>query len=374
MRRWIRWALVMAFVLGPLPIAPAAAQGGEDEFIARLLAQMPPEAKVGQLFLLTLPGAIARPDHPMRGLLAEQRIGGVILSPDQGNFANLGDTPSELLSITRSLQQQAADLSPFIPLFIGLRQSGGGPTASAWTAGAMPLPTPLALGATWDPERVYAVGQALGDELQAVGVNLLLGPPLDVLLEPRPEMGDAGAQTFGGDPQWVGRIARAYLSGLLAGSGGRVLAAPGSFPGEGRAYGREERTATLTKEDLAAFDLLPFLTLMRTSAEDGRPLLRAVQVSTMRIRGFGGSPQEWTRAPRAARDQSMAGERRRFDLPSPGASGDPRALHRRARGSGFPPRRPGCVHGGERSDLAGGPPPKPRRGGPTGDGGHRVLP
>ncbi len=295
MRRWIRWALALAFGLGPFPIAPAAAQGGEDEFIARLLAQMPPEAKVGQLFLLTLPGAIARPDHPMRGLLAEQRIGGVILSPDQGNFANLGDTPSELLSIARSLQQQAADLSPFIPLFIGLRQPGGGPPASAWTAEAMPLPTPLALGATWDPERVHAVGRALGEELQAVGVNLLLGPPLDVLLEPRPERGDAGAQTFGGDPQWVGRIARAYLSGLLAGSGGRVLAAPGSFPGEGRAYGREERTAILTKEDLAAFDLIPFLTLMRTPTEDGRPLLRAVQVSTMRIRGFGGSPQEWTR-------------------------------------------------------------------------------
>ncbi|WP_376789961.1 glycoside hydrolase family 3 N-terminal domain-containing protein [Thermoflexus sp.] len=294
-RRWIRWGLVLALALGLAPIAPAAAQGGEDEFIARLLAQMPPEAKVGQLFLVTLPGPIARSDHPLRSLLTEQRIGGVVLSPDQGNFTNLGDTPSELLSITLSLQQQAATLNPFIPLFIGVRQQGDGPPFSAWTRGAMPLPSPLALGATWDPERVQAVGQALGEELQAVGVNLLLGPPLDVLLEPRPEIGDAGVQTFGGDPQWVSRIARAYLSGLMAGSEGRLLIAPGSFPGEGRAYGWSERTAVLTKEDLVAFDLVPFLELMRTPTETGRPLVRAVQVSLMRIRGFGGSAQEWTR-------------------------------------------------------------------------------
>jgi beta-N-acetylhexosaminidase len=293
--RWIRWLLLVSLALGPLGVAPAVAQGGEDEFIARLLAQMPPEAKVGQLFLITLPGPVARPDHPLRSLLETQRIGGVILSPEQGNFSNVGATPSELFSITVSLQQQAAGLTPFIPLFIGLRQQGDGPPGSAWTSGAMPLPSPLALGATWNPDRVQAVGRALGEELRAVGINLLLGPPLEVLLEPRPDLGDAGVQTFGGDPHWVSRMARAYLSGLAEGSEGRLLVVPGAFPGEGRAYGREERVAVLTREDLAAFDLVPFITLIRTSTESGRPLLRAVQVSTMRVRGFGGSAQEWTR-------------------------------------------------------------------------------
>ncbi len=295
MARWIRWLLLVSLALGPLGVAPAVAQGGEDEFIARLLAQMPPEAKVGQLFLITLPGPVVRPDHPLRSLLETQRIGGVILSPEQGNFSNVGATASELFSITVSLQQQAAGLTPFIPLFIGLRQQGDGPPGSAWTSGAMPLPSPLALGATWNPDRVQAVGRALGEELRAVGINLLLGPPLEVLLEPRPDLGDAGVQTFGGDPHWVSRMARAYLSGLAEGSEGRLLVVPGAFPGEGRAYGREERVAVLTREDLAAFDLVPFITLMRTSTESGRPLLRAVQVSTMRVRGFGGSAQEWTR-------------------------------------------------------------------------------
>ncbi|MCS7252131.1 MAG: hypothetical protein NZ572_06875 [Thermoflexus sp.] len=295
MRRWIYWALAIALAMGMFPAAPTVAQGAEDEFIARLLAQMSPEAKVGQLFLVTLPGPIARPDHPLRPLLTEQRISGVVLSPDHGHFTNLGDTPSELLSVTLSLQQQVVALRPFIPLFIGLRQQGDGPPFSAWISGAMPLPSPLALGATWDPERVQAVGRALGEELRAVGVNLLLGPPLEVLMEPRPEIGDAGVQTLGGDPQWVSRIARAYLVGVRAGSEGKVLVVPGSFPGEGRAYGRAERIATLTKDDLAAFDLIPFLELMRTPTEAGYPLLRSVQVSTMRIRGFGGSAHEWTR-------------------------------------------------------------------------------
>lgn len=295
MGKGIRGLLALALILGALPAFRAAAQGAEDEFIARLLAQMPPEAKVGQLFLVTLPGPIARPDHPLRALVVEQRVAGVLLSPEQGNFANVGDTPAELLTLTRSLQGQVLPLSPFIPLFIGLRQQGDGPPTSAWTAGAMPLPSPLALGATWDPEQVRAVGRALGEEFRAVGLNLLLGPPLEVLMEPRPDLGDAGAQTFGGDPYWVARMARAYVEGVREGSGGRLLVVPGAFPGEGQAYGRGERLAVRTLEDLAAFDLVPFLALMRTPADAGRPLVQAVQVSTMRVRGFRGSAQEWTR-------------------------------------------------------------------------------
>ena len=53
------------------------------------------------------------------------------------------------------------------------------------TVGMSPLPSPMALGATWKPDDAFNVGKVVGTELAAVGVNLLLGPSLDVLDTPR---------------------------------------------------------------------------------------------------------------------------------------------------------------------------------------------
>jgi len=42
----------------------------------------------------------------------------------------------------------------------------------------------MAIGATWDPANARDVGQIVGRELAAMGVNLLLGPVVDVLNNP----------------------------------------------------------------------------------------------------------------------------------------------------------------------------------------------
>ncbi|NIP17137.1 MAG: glycosyl hydrolase, partial [Xanthomonadales bacterium] len=59
----------------------------------------------------------------------------------------------------------------------GLRRA---PSTDTWGYGdqapATCFPTASALSATWDRDLLFKTGQALGEEAQALGVNVLLGP------------------------------------------------------------------------------------------------------------------------------------------------------------------------------------------------------
>ena len=56
---------------------------------------------------------------------------------------------------------------------------------------------------TWNPANAELVGAIVGRELSTIGVNMLLGPSLDVLENPEPSStSDLGTRTFGGDPYW----------------------------------------------------------------------------------------------------------------------------------------------------------------------------
>ena len=77
-------------------------------------------------------------------------------------------------------------------------------------AGFTPLPSNMALGATWNTEDAAAAGNIVGSEMAAVGINLLLGPSLDVLDMPRPDpQTTLGVRSLGGNSFWVGRLGRA---------------------------------------------------------------------------------------------------------------------------------------------------------------------
>ncbi len=105
-----------------------------------------------------------------------------------------------------------------IPLLVAAEQEGDGYPFTSLRTGFTDLPSDMALGATWNDLNAQAVGQIVGQELAAVGVNLLLGPSLDVLSVPRPESsGDLGTRTLGGDPYWVGRMGQGLYPGCAPG-------------------------------------------------------------------------------------------------------------------------------------------------------------
>ncbi|NNK37074.1 MAG: glycosyl hydrolase, partial [Xanthomonadales bacterium] len=94
----------------------------------------------------------------------------------------------------------------------GLRRA---PSTDTWGYGdqapATCFPTASALSATWDLELVHRVGQALGDEAQALGVNVLLGPGVNIKRSP---LGGRNFEYFSEDPLLAGELAAAYIRGV----------------------------------------------------------------------------------------------------------------------------------------------------------------
>jgi beta-glucosidase len=84
----------------------------------------------------------------------------------------------------------------------GIRQEGTLTTA---------LPAPIALAATWDPALARRYGRVIGTEARATNNDVVLGPMVDVVRDPR-----AGRtfETFGEDPLLDSRLAAAEIGGI----------------------------------------------------------------------------------------------------------------------------------------------------------------
>ncbi len=207
-------------------------------------------------------------------------------------------TPTVTPSPTPEPTPTAARPFAGIPLWIALDWPGDDSTFFAGTGGFTPLPSAMAVGATWSPALAEQMGQVVGRELTAVGVNLLLGPTLDVLDVPRPgNKGDLGVRTFGGDPFWVGQMGQAFIRGVQAGANGAVMTAAKHFPGQGGSDRRpEEEVPTVQRplQQLRQIELAPFVAV--TSGFDrGVPgTTAALMTSHIRYRGLQASIREVT--------------------------------------------------------------------------------
>lgn len=198
-KRWV-WFIVLLTVLGIFPLpAPSHAQTPSNEAEARareLLAQLSPEEKIGQLFLVTFQGRDVGSNTPIYTLITRYHVGGVVLSATNDNFVGPDGTVAQTAELIRNLQQVAWDASQtpaidprtgqatrwaYIPLFVGISQEGDLYPNDQIFNGMTPLPSAMAIGATWKPTLAEQVGQVLGKELYALGFNLYLGPSLDVL-------------------------------------------------------------------------------------------------------------------------------------------------------------------------------------------------
>ncbi len=96
----------------------------------------------------------------------------------------------------------------------GLRRA---PSTDTWGYGdqlpATCFPTASALSATWDVVLLREVGQALGNEARALGVNLLLGPGVNIK---RSALGGRNFEYFSEDPYLSGKLGAAYIEGVQA--------------------------------------------------------------------------------------------------------------------------------------------------------------
>jgi beta-N-acetylhexosaminidase len=291
----LTWLLLLAWLL---PLSPIHAQELDlDARVDALLATMSVEERVGQVFLVAFVGNDPSPGTDIAQLVRQDHIGGVVLLAANSNFYNDATTPRQVAELTNGLQALAMRDGAQVPLFVAVDHEGDGYPYTRITGGTTPLPNAMTIGATWDPANARAVGQITGRELTAMGVNLLLGPVVDVLDDPRPSgQGDIGTRTFGGDPWWVGQMGRAYIEGVHQGSSGRVATVAKHFPGHGgsdRLPDEEVATVDKSLEQLKQVELAPFFALVQ---EQGSPdaVTDALMSSHIRYRGVQGDVRQFT--------------------------------------------------------------------------------
>lgn len=307
-------SILLAFInpLASVQASPAYQVATPMERAESLLDDLSPEERVGQLFLATFQGSDIDGNSEINDLITDYHIGGVILLARNDNFTADPDELERISSMNRRLQlirwsaaQQTRitasgeSFTPtFVPLFITIAQEGDGYPYDQILNGLTPLPNEMAMGATWNPDLVSQVGNVLGQELSALGFNLLLGPSLDVLETPNLEGGSSlGTRTFGGDPFWVGKLGQAYISGIHRGSGGQMAVVAKHFPGNGGADRLpEEEVATVRKslEELQNFDLAPFFEVTG-EAQSPDMIADALLTSHIRYQGFQGNIRATTR-------------------------------------------------------------------------------
>ncbi len=269
-----------------------------------LLASMTVADRIGQLFVIPFQGSSIRQSDAIVRLVHDYRVGGVVLTEQNGNIDNSsgGDTPRQVSSLTNQLQalpwglyaprgQLPADRADIvadhwmrlpdplleaglgIPLLIGVSQTGPDQSAPVLRSGFTAMPNQMAVGAAWDPAYAQALGTILGQELAAVGINMLLGPSLDVLgPDGRQPSGVRATSTYGADSWWVAENGAAFIQGIADGSNGRVLSIAGHFPGQGgsdRDLNQELATIQRSLTDLQRNELLPFARAVQARREPG---------------------------------------------------------------------------------------------------------
>jgi beta-glucosidase len=73
------------------------------------------------------------------------------------------------------------------------------------------FPPAVASGSTWDPDLLRRMGEALADECRAMGVQVLLGPGINLKRTP---LGGRNFEYFSEDPLLTGVLAAAWVRGL----------------------------------------------------------------------------------------------------------------------------------------------------------------
>jgi beta-N-acetylhexosaminidase len=313
-RLFILLLLLIAAFRGSIGSAkPLLQNNTAEEHAQALLETLTPEERVGQLFLVTFTGKDVDFETQIYDLITNHHIGGVVLQQKSDNFLAPPHTTSGAWQLIRGLQtvewsaSQANQIEPetneefrpaFIPMFVGISQDGNGPQADQIFNGVTPLPSLMGIGATFQTDLARQVGNITGSELTTLGINLLLGPSLDVLETPIEEgTGDLGVRTFGGDPFWVGEMGRAYVSGVHEGSEGSIAVIAKHFPGHGSSDRLpEEEVATVRKslEQLKQIELAPFYAVTGNAPSE-LATVDGLLTSHIRYQGFQGNIRETTR-------------------------------------------------------------------------------
>ena len=316
--RFIRFVLIV-FLLTQTSFGfrPKSHSITPKEKAIALLEQLSPEERIGQLFLVTFEGTDVNSNTPINKLISQHHIGGVVLLAKNNNIIGNDLEPVETIEGVHRLiddlqliewkSSQVSIMDPisgsvnkpkYVPVSIAISQEGDGYPNDQILYGLTTGANEMALGGSWNPELAYQTGVVSGQELTALGINLILGPALDVLESTQIENSqNLGTRTFGGDPYWVTQFGKAYISGLHHGGENRLAVMAKHFPGHGNSDRLpEEEVATVRKslDQLNNFDLAPFFAVTG-NATTPEETADGLMSSHIRYQGLQGNIRATTR-------------------------------------------------------------------------------
>lgn len=201
------------------------------------LARMGREQKAAQLFI---PAVYASADpytlNHIRAY-AESGVGGIVLlKGDSRSAAIIADSLSKWCEV---------------PPFLAIDAEWG---LVMRLADAPAFPPNARISKEADEEVMFDYGREMARECRRLGINMVLGPVLDVTAEGS----FIGRRSFGNDPERVSDLAIAYARGLESGN---VMSVAKHFPGHGAAQGDSHRRKPVIEKSLHSIDsidLRPF--------------------------------------------------------------------------------------------------------------------
>ncbi len=259
--------LVAASLPAPAePLLPGKPDKKAAAWVQKTLAKMTLDERIAQLVVPGLAGVFTPTDSDaadkLERLVRERRVGGFHV------FGGSEALPPALLNAVygtsggRVIKGEALAIAALLnrlqklsaqPLLFTADFEGG---AGYIVEGATRLPRAMALGATRDAGLAERAGRLGAGEGRAMGVHVDFYPVVDVNVNPANPV--IGIRSFGEDPEFVARMATAYMRGIQAGG---MLSTAKHFPGHGD-------TAVDTHLDLAvvehprsrldAVELVPF--------------------------------------------------------------------------------------------------------------------
>ncbi len=206
---------------------------------------------IGRLFMVGIPHPAL--DDKTRQLLHELRPGGVIL------FRRNYRDPETLAALCAETHSLFPDYTPLV----ALDHEGG--RVHRLAPPFTHFPPAATLGRIGSVSLAQRVGQAMGQELSSIGIDVDFAPVLDVLTNRHNTV--IGDRAFSADPRVVGLLGCALMRGLRAGG---VIPCGKHFPGHGATsvdshddLPRDERG----KEEFLRIDLSPFRQAIAEQAE-----------------------------------------------------------------------------------------------------------
>ncbi|QCJ44185.1 beta-N-acetylhexosaminidase [Bacillus sp. S3] len=193
--------------------------GSRYDLIGQAINKMSMEEKVGQMLMPDFRNwkgqNVTVMNDEIAALVKKYHLGGVIL------FRENTVTAAQTTKLVSAYQEAAEKYG----LLVSVDQEGGIVTRLQF---GTDFPGNMALGASRSEELAEKVGKAIGEELNAVGINMNFGPVLDV--NNNPDNPVIGVRSFGEDPKLVAKLGNAYIKGLHdTGTAGAAK----HFPGHG---------------------------------------------------------------------------------------------------------------------------------------------